>query len=257
MKLGPAGIGSKGERLNDIKNSGLNAAEVEFVYGVKMDNKTAEKIGKTAKELDIKLSVHCPYYINLNSEDKQKIGASRTRILQSCERGHHLGAEYIVFHPGYYGKDSKEETYETIKEQIKKIQEAIKEKKWKVKLAPETTGKINVFGTIDEILKLVKDTKCSLCIDFAHLKARNNGKINYDELFKKLKNFDYIHSHFSGIEYGPKGEKWHIITSESVLKELGSAIKKNHIKNITIINESPDPLGDSIKTKSVFKKLGL
>ena len=40
----------------------------------------------------------------------------------------------------------------------------IKEQNYKVKLAPETTGKINVFGSLDEILELQKQTVISVLI---------------------------------------------------------------------------------------------
>ncbi len=142
-----------------------------------------------------------------------------------------------------------------IKERIKEIQKEIKKNKWDVKLAPEITGKINVFGNLDEILRLVKETGCSFCIDYAHLKARNQGKLDYDEIFGKVKKFKHLHCHFSGINYTKKGERNHLLTKESEIKELAKEIMKRKL-GVTIINESPDPLGDSIKTKKIFEKLG-
>lgn len=261
IRLGPAGLGGVKEAINSLreyKKKGITACEIAFTYGVYIKNKKdAEDIGKAAERYGIKLSIHAPYYINLNSAEKEKREASKKRILKCCEIGHYLKASYVVFHPGYYGKKSKGETYGIIKKEIKEIQLEIKSKKWKIKIAPETTGKINVFGSVDEILKLKEDTDCHICVDFAHIKARNKGKINYSELFKKIKNVGYLHTHMSGIVYTNKGEKNHIITDERLLKELGEAIKKDHIKNITIINESPSPIKDSIKTFDIFKKLKL
>ena len=49
----------------------------------------AVKIGKKAKKSGIKLSIHAPYWINLNSKDKKKIEQSKQRILKSCEIGHY------------------------------------------------------------------------------------------------------------------------------------------------------------------------
>lgn len=247
--LGPAGAGGDTlKALDRYYKLGIKAMEVEFVYGVKMSNSLAKKIGEKAKQLNIKLSVHAPYFINLNSAEKAKIIASKKRILQSAERAHYLGAEKVVFHPGYYGKIDKETTYQNIKKQIIDLQKTIKQKAWKVKLAPETTGKINVFGSVDEILRLVKETKCSFCIDFAHIYARNQGKINYKQILKKFK--DPIHAHFSGIEFGPKGEKRHILTPIKELKKLLKAVKH---RNITIINESPNPVNDTLKSMKILK----
>lgn len=257
IKLGPAGASGMStlEAIKYFKKIGIPAMEVEFVRGIKMSNQLAKKIGNLAKKLNIELSVHAPYYINLNSKEKKKIQASKKRILQSAERAHHLGAKKIVFHPGYYGKSTKEQTYQNIKKAIMEMQEIIKKNKWKVRLAPETTGKINVFGSIREIKKLIKDTRCSYCIDFAHLYARNL-KINIDfyKFFKAIvKQFKgHIHAHFSGIEFGPKGEKFHKITDTNQLRALLRAVKD---KDITIINESPDPIKDTMKGIKILKTI--
>ena len=252
INLGPAGSAGLGneEGLKEAKRLGLNSLEVEFTYGVRMKNEEAKRIGQLAKELGIGLSVHGPYYINLNSAEKAKVEASKKRILESCERAHHLGARYVVFHAAFYGKDDKEKVYQKVKEEILDLQKTIKHNKWDVQLAPETTGKGSQFGNVDELLRLVKETGCHLCVDFAHIKARNNGRIDYEELFDKLKPIKHIHAHFSGIEWTEKGERRHIITDKKVLKELIDAIKKAKA-DVTIINESPDPFGDSVKAKEL------
>lgn len=253
--LGPAGVGSPTlEGLQHIKDIGLNAVEIEFVRQVYMTNQAAKEAGQLIKKLKLKTSIHAPYFINLASEEKPKIYASMHRILQSCERGHYLGADYIVFHPGFYGKKKKRETYEMIKDRILDMQEKIKKQKWTPKLAPETTGKISVFGDLDETLQLVKDTKCHFTVDFAHLKARQQGKIDFAEIFDKIKKFKHIHAHFSGIEFTEKGERKHQLTSKEDLLPLLKEILKRKT-DITIINESPDPVGDALKTKELLEEL--
>ena len=249
IRLGPAGSGGLGyiEGLKYINKFKLNAMEVEFTYGVRMSNEIAKKVGKLAKELSISLSVHAPYYINLLSSEKKKIEASKKRILESCERAYYLNASCVVFHVGFYGKLSHEESYSKAVEEVSNLQ-----KKVKVSLAPETTGKRTQFGSVDELLKLKKETGCDVCIDFAHIKAREQG-INYEKLFDKIK-LKHIHSHFSGIEYTEKGEKRHLVTKEEDIKELLQHIIKRKL-DITIINESPEPIEDSIKTKKLLTKL--
>ncbi|MEM4152822.1 MAG: TIM barrel protein [Candidatus Pacearchaeota archaeon] len=256
VRFGPAGFGMPAlEALPKLKHLGLNAAEVEFTYGIRMSVADAKKIGELAKKLDIALSVHAPYYINLASNEKKKIELSKHRILESCERAHYLGAKYVVFHAAYYGKHSKEECYKIVKQAILEMQQVIKQKKWQVSLAPETTGKVSQFGSLDELLKLAKETGCNFCIDFAHLEAREQ-KINYKEIFDKLKQLKlkHIQAHFSGIEYTSKGERRHIVTPESKLRELLSYVKRYNL-SITIINESPLPWEDSIKGLKIWKNL--
>lgn len=248
--FGPGGLGGIKEAVSNLEKYhklGLRACEIEFTYGVyiKPDTPEVEKIKETAKRLGIRLSIHAPYWINLNSKEKKKIEESKKRILDCCKVGEMLGCECVVFHPGYYGKDSKEKTYEVIKKEILEMQSFIHKNKWKIKLAPETTGKISVFGSIEEIFNLVKDTKCWFTVDFAHLKARVQGKTTYKEIYQHFAHFDSLHCHFSGIEWGEKGERNHKITPEKEWKELLEALPRN--KDIVIINESPDTVGDSVK----------
>jgi len=251
IKIGVSGIGNKSSNLELFHNAGIKAAEIEFVRGIYMDNDRAKEVGTIAKTLGIELSIHAPYYINLNSDDKIKIHASMSRIIQCCERAHYLGAKSVVFHCGYYGKDSKEQTYQNIKERILEMQEKIKEKHYDVKLCPEVMGKINVFGSFEEILRLVKETKCSFCLDFAHLKARNLGKIDFEEYIKQIKHFSHIQCHYSGIEWTDKGEKNHTLVNMNEAKELFSLLKKHKI-DCTIICESSDPFGDAVKMNKII-----
>ncbi len=246
IKFGPSGLGPVKDAINNLKRYhelGLNACEIAFTYGVYINHeKDIKEIRKTAEKYDIKLSIHAPYWINLNSKEPEKIQASKKRILKCCEIGEKLNAYRVVFHSGYYTNGDKEETYQNIKTEILDMQEEIKKQGWKIRLAPEVMGKINVFGSVEEISRLVKETGCGFCIDFAHVLARYK-KIDYNKV-KKLFPQKNWHCHFSGINYGEKGEKNHIKTPEDKLKELLKNLPKE--KEITIINESPCPVEDSI-----------
>jgi deoxyribonuclease-4 len=257
IKFGPAGLGGVKEATKNLEQYhklGLKACEIAFTYGVYIKSeKDTEVIRKKAKELDIKLSIHAPYYINLNSGDKKKIEASKKRILDCCKIGEVMGAEIVVFHAGFYGKLDKEVSYLNIKKEVLEILEEIRKNKWKIKIAAETMGKLNVFGSTEEILKLAKETGCSCCVDFAHLWAREQGKIEYKEIYEKFKHFDALHCHFSGIEFGDKGEKNHKPTPDEEIKKLLEILPRN--KDITIINEAPNPVQDAEKMLKAWEKL--
>lgn len=268
--LGPAGIPlaakSTGtvEGIRKVKELGLGAMEVEFTHGVQMKNELAKKVGEASKETGIKLSVHAPYYINLASLEPKKIKASKQRILQSCERAHYMGASPVVFHPGFYGRYTPQETYKIVKEGILDIIDKIKERGWSVSIAPETTGKASQFGSLDELVTLLKEigTKhCILCVDFAHLWARNLGVFDYAKAMKKIKTLklDHLHSHFSQIEYTDKGERRHLTfeeTMESPPVEKVCEEILNSRQNMTIISESPLLEQDALKMKKIFERLG-
>ena len=127
----------------------------------------------------------------------------------------------------------------------------LKKNKWKINVAPETMGKINVFGNVEEISRLAKETNCLFCLDFAHILAREK-KVDYEKI-KKLFPQKEWHVHFSGIVYGEKGEKHHRKTKPEEWKELLKNLPKD--KDITIINESPDMVNDSVEGLKIWKRL--
>jgi deoxyribonuclease IV len=229
---------------------GLDCMEVEFTYGVRMDLKSAKAVGKLAGEKGIRLSVHAPYYINLASEEKDKLVASRQRILDSCQRAHHMGARNVTFHAGFYQTRTADQTYALIEKAMIGLQKQIARRKWQVTLCPEVTGKPSQFGSLEELLRLKKDTNCGITVDFSHLYARHQGDIDYGRILNKLpKKF---HAHFSGIEYGPKGEKKHIRTTPEFFEPLaGELVKRN--PDATIISESPKPYEDALMMKQILK----
>ena len=262
IRLGPAGSGgySSGtlEGVQKLPELGLNALEVEFVRGVHMGIPLAKQIGVEARKNDIQLSIHAPYFINLASKEKKKIEESKKRILDSCERMHHMGGGPVVFHPSYFGGMDKEQVYQMTKEAIDGMLNAIRGNRWNCKLAPETTGKHSALGSLDETIRLVKETGCYLCVDMAHLFARQYGKIDYMEIFDKLEplKLKHLHIHFSGIEYTAKGEKNHIVLNHSPpFRPLAQEILKRGL-DVTIISESPVTWEDSQKMRRIFETLG-
>lgn len=256
IRFGPSGIGSVKDAVKILElysSLGLKACEIEFTYGVYIKKREdAIKIREASRKLGIRLSIHAPYWINLNSKDKEKIKKSKERILNCCKVGTWLGAKVVVFHPGFYVGDSKEEAYENIKNNILDIKKKIKKLKYTPKLAPEIMGKVNVFGSIEEISKLVEDTNVSFCIDFAHVLARYKT-YNFGLIKKKFGKYIDWHVHFSGIVYNEKGEKNHIRPSDKELKEVILNLPKN--KNVTMISESPMPVEDSLRGLKICKRL--
>jgi deoxyribonuclease IV len=255
VAFGPAGLGSVKDAISNLKTYhqlGLKACEIAFTYGIYIKEKEdAIKIGEKAKEFEIKLSIHAPYYINLNSSDIKKVEESKKRILDCCKIGTLIGAHKVIFHAGFYGKTDRKESYENIKKRIIELQEIIKKEGYTPKLAPEIMGKVNVFGSIEEISNLVRETGCSFCIDFAHILARYKS-YRIKETLNEFKDEKELHIHFSGIEYGEKGEKNHKKTPEKELKKLISELPKN--KQITLINESPFPVEDSVLGLAFYRR---
>jgi deoxyribonuclease-4 len=251
------------ERIEEL---GLGCMELEFVRGVKMGESAAKEVGKAASKLGIALSVHAPYFINLNSEEEKKVQASVERIMDSARVGYLCGAKDVVFHAAYYHKDSAKEVYRKVKSLLGEMVQKLREENVGVRLRPETTGKPTQFGTLEETLNLSQEVDNVLpCIDFAHIHART-GKYNsfqeFSEILERVEDalgregVEDLQVHVSGIDYGAKGEKKHLILRESDFRyqELLKAFREFGAKGL-IICESPNLEGDALLLQDSYRKI--
>lgn len=244
---------------------GLGAMELGWVRSVRTGEKTAQQIKTAAAESDVTLSVHAPYYINLNSQTADKMKASDERLLAAARKGFMSGARKIVFHPGSYHEQPAEHVYERAKQKLIEISGILEEEGVNVALCPETMGKPAMFGSLEEVIALSKEIDLvEPCIDVAHLYARTTtGDFNtYDEfadMFKLVKQelganaLADLHFHLSGIEYGDKGEKNHIPLDETELNwaDFLQACVDFEVGGEILI-ESPTMEDDALKAQSTY-----
>lgn len=210
-----------------IRELELDALEIAWVRSVRVSDETCEKIKDSAEEHVVALSVHAPYYINLNSQTDELMAKSDERLLTAARKGHLAGATDIVFHPGSYHGQPEEQVYERVKEKLLEMTGILAVEGVTAALRPETTGKPATFGTLAELVQLTKEVRgVALCVDVAHLHARDGAFNTYDEyegMFRLIKRelgqegLHTMHFHLSGIEYGPKGERQHLIADEADL----------------------------------------
>ncbi|MEM3972319.1 MAG: deoxyribonuclease IV [Saccharolobus sp.] len=267
--LGPAGIPHASKKRNTIegiktvKELGLNAMEVEFVQGVRMSKDTAKETGQVAKELGIRLSVHAPYFINLCSDDQEKVEASKKRIIETADRAELMGADAIAIHIAFYEKDKAKECYEKVKSELGEVVDNARSMGIKnVKFGVETMAKETAFGTLDEVISISKEIKGVIpYIDWAHTFARQGGQINYGEIIDRLVKelgLTHINSHFESLE-NRKGkyvdEHVPIDYNSPPFEPLAKEILKRDI-SITLICESPELERDALKMKEVLVNLG-
>jgi deoxyribonuclease-4 len=270
--LGPAGVPlgapekSTLGALRYLAEVGLNAMEVQFVRGVAMSPEMAEEVGREAERLGIRLSVHCPYFVNLCSPEPGKVRASERRILQSVERASRMGAGVATFHPGFYGRLSPEEALERVGEACLRMRREMERRGWdEVRLGLETTGKQRSFGTLQEVVEICRKVEgCVPVVDWAHLYAREGGRLDYAEVFEALKGLGlrHLHTHFTGVEFSPVGEgrgneKRHrdLSSNQPPFEPLAREILRRKVE-ITLISESPVLEQDSLRMKEIFRSLG-
>lgn len=270
LRFGTAGIPistPNSNTINGIKHVRklkLDSMEMEFVHNVHVTKEAAPEVKKTAEKNDIILTCHAPYYINLNAIEKPKIYASMNRIIKSAQITNLCGGYSVCFHSGFYLKQDPKKVYENVKKYLGEIVKKLKDEGNNIWIRPETTGKPSQFGDLNETLKLsIEFDNVMPCIDFSHFHAKT-GKYNTYEEFsfileqieKKLgkEGLNNMHIHVSGIEYGEKGEKRHLILEDSDFnyKDLMKSFKDFKIKGV-VTCESPNIEQDALLMKKTYE----
>jgi len=245
---------------------GLHALELGWVQSVRVTESTCAAIKSMGEEQGVSLSVHAPYFINLNAT-AEEWPKSRKRLMDAAHYGFLAGATDIVFHPGSYFGNDPAEVLKVAIPRLKGCVDELKKNGDKVILRPETMGKSAMLGSFEDAIAMSKAMEgVAPCIDIAHLHARpGDGTMNtYDEWAKMLEKYGKelgsaalknLHIHLSGIEYGPKGEKKHLPLAEADLdlKALFKALKEFCCGG-RILCESPIMEEDALKMKKAWVK---
>ena len=212
-----------------VEKMGLNAYEYQCGRGVRISEEAARELGEEAARRGIALSLHAPYYISLSSLEEEKREGSVDYILQSAKAASAMGATRVVVHSGSCAKISRQQALELAGDTLRKALRALDENGLShIRLCPETMGKVNQLGTLEEVVELCRiDERMLPCIDFGHLNARTFGGLKEFSDYKRV--FDHIedrlgvsrlrefHSHFSKIAYTENGgEKMHLTFADTV-----------------------------------------
>lgn len=253
--------------IHRIKELDLSALELGWVNSVRVSEQTCADILAAGSSQEVAVSVHAPYFINLNAGDEEW-PKSRKRLMDAAYYGSLAGATDIVFHPGsYFGKEPQE----VLNTALPRLRECVAELRRAgnpVILRPETMGKSAMLGSLEDTLVMSREIEGVLpCIDFAHLHARpGDGTMNtYDEWSRLLErtasalgedSLKKLHIHLSGIEYGAKGEKNHLKVEESDL-DVPALYRALHAFGCAgrILCESPVLEDDALLLKKIWLEM--
>ncbi len=257
--------GSVGAVLH-TRDLGLGALELGWVRSVRISEAACAEIKNAGDEAGVLLSVHAPYYINLNATEEEW-PKSRQRLMDAAYYGNLAGATDIIFHPGSYFARPPEEVLPVALARLEGCLQELRAAGNPVILRPETMGKSAMLGSFEDTLEMSCLEGVEPCLDFAHLHARvGDGSMNtYDEWARLLEIYGQtlgqdalanLHVHLSGIEYGEKGEKNHLALEDSdldldalfrALKAFGCAGR--------ILCESPVMEEDALKMQQRWNEI--
>jgi deoxyribonuclease-4 len=258
--------GSVGAVLHSA-DLGLTALELGWVRSVRVSEQTCANIRAAAQEKGVQISVHAPYFINLNADDVEW-PKSRQRLMDAAHYGHLAGATDIVFHPGSYFGAKPEQVLPLAIKRLAGCVEELRSAGNPVTLRPETMGKSAMLGSLEDVLQMSMEIQgVQPCLDFAHLHARpGDGSMNsYEEWTGVLEQYGKalgdaalgeLHVHLSGIEYSPKGEKKHLALEDADLdlEALFMTLRDFKAKG-RILCESPVLEDDALKMKQLWSEI--
>jgi len=264
-----AGLKSTLQAPRFVRELGLEAYEYEAGNGITGSNDMFLAIGMKAREHGIKMSFHAPYFISLSSVEKEKRNNSVEYIRRSAEVSSLLGADTMVVHCGSCAKISRETAMEYASETLEATAIMMQDCGYTTKVGIETMGKVNQLGTLDEVLRLCKISKCfAPVVDFGHLNARDRGVFYTADDYKRV--FDTIsaqlgasyaenlHCHFSKIMYTEMGEKKHLTLEDDVygprFEPLAEAIVSLGVSPTIICESAGTQSDDAVFMKMTYER---
>jgi deoxyribonuclease-4 len=272
LRFGTSGIPRSTARPGTVhgirraRELGLDHLEMAWVNGVRMSDESADAIAAAAREHDLTLTAHAPYFVNLcGAEDV--VERSRGRLEEAARLGTRCGAQSFCFHAGFYGTLGAAEANRRVRTELRRVATAVRRRKQSIDIRAELTGKASQVGSLDEVLEWSATVAGVLpCVDFSHRYARDLGAHNrYEDFAATLTAIearlgraalDRLHVHISGIEFGPKGERRHEPLRETKFrwKELLRALKDLHVGG-WVVSESPCMEDDALLLQKTYRRL--
>jgi len=182
-----------------------------------------------------------------------------------------MGAQRIVVHPGACSKISRKEAMRLAKDTLMKaVKQADEMGLGDIRICPETLGKMNQLGTLEEIMELCKlDERLIPTIDFGHLHARGMGCLNQKEDFERIfdtienslgrERLHSIHIHFSRIEFTEGGEKRHRIFADTEygpeFDPIAEILVERELSPVVICESRGTMAEDALSLKNIYRKV--
>lgn len=255
IRVGPARLPSREspeEAVRLLAERGYSACELDFEGGFWMDKAFAARLGQVARDADVALSVHAPIAAFLGHVEAG--GAKQKRAMgmldHSAGLANALGAELVVFHPGFLLERSREDALEALVAQLGELRERLAAKDRAVPFGIEVMGRVRDLGSADDVLAVSEQLRwVRPVLDFAHMHATSDGAFtDVSEFASVLARADRVlepgapfHIHFSDIAYANRNETKHLSYGEGTLRAepLRDALARFD-RPATVISESPD-----------------
>jgi deoxyribonuclease IV len=253
-RFGPSGLPSRESAEAAVElllERGYSACEIDFEGGFWMDWPFAARLGELARQHGIALSVHAPIagflgHLERDAKFRRAVGM----LDHSAGIATAVGAELVVFHPGFLLERTREQALQAVIEQLEEFRERLEGKGRAVPFGVEIMGRVRELGSAEDVFFLsARLAWIRPVLDFAHLHAVTDGAFTDADAFAAvLAAADDVldpeapfHIHFSDIAYANRNETKHLRYGEGTLRAepLRDALAR-FPRPATVITESPD-----------------
>lgn len=253
-----------------LSSMGLTAYEYSFGRGVNISERKAELIKIACEEHGVEVSVHAPYYINFANPSDEMVEKSFGYLFKSADVARHMGAKRIVFHSATVGKMTRDEAFSLTRKRMEIFLERVHNEGYgDMIFCPETMGKINQIGTLEEVIELCKMSDVLYpAVDFGHLNARSMGRMNsekeYAEALDIIESLGGVrakefHVHFSKIEYSKGGEVRHLTFEDKVFgpdfDELAKLLAKRKLEPKVLCESDGTQAEDALTMLKIYNSV--
>ncbi len=223
------------------------------------------RLGRLSKELDIKMSLHTPYYMELSESDTEPVEKSKRAFKYGAVMANQLDAGTIITHLGLR-KDDQDLDYleESAVENLRELRDWLTENfDNDIDIGIETQTGEDVYGNLDETLDICRQVSGTVpVINFAHIEAEGEYPLeeeaDFAEIFDLCSNFvsDDYYVTFSGVEKRRRDEcrLTPIKRGDLQFEDLVPYLIDTE-DNVTIISTSPLKEHDAMYMKVIFERI--
>jgi deoxyribonuclease IV len=254
IRFGPSGLPdlpSFEDMAAWLAAEGYGAVEIGFVNGFWLSYDDAPELAQALREHDIVVSVHAPlaaFMGHVGREKKFKMALGMLDHTAGLAKA--VGAEVIVFHPGFLLGRDHEQTIRDVVDQLGDLRARLESKDRLVPFGIEVMGRVRDFGSLDDVIEIARQVDfVQPVLDFAHMHATSDGAYTgVDAFASALEAADEVmepgipfHIHFSDIAYANRNETKHLPYGAGTLRAepLRDALTRFD-RPATVISESPD-----------------
>ncbi len=201
--------------------------------------------GELAKELDVRLSIHAPYYMDLLNQGEMA-ERSYNHLKWALIIGKAIQAKRVITHTGFYA-EPKKDSLKIASRVYTDLSKSYSTESGYPVIGVETSGKSEIFGSVSDVISLAKKVKeIEPILNFPHVHSLNGGSLievkDFDAVISEFLKFAKgdLYTEFAGVDYTDHMEKKLMAIKHGDLKFETLAESLSVLDDdVTVISSSP------------------